>query len=460
MLWICCWEEIWTSTLQRTILTASPIVGLPKIQWRALDEINVGVCDGMTYEEVKKNMRWHGEFFAVILIIGLVSSRIASQGVGSSFNVMDYGATGDGSTDDSQAFLNAWKDACSSTAGSTLLTIPQNLKFLVHPITFSGPCNSEKINFAIMGTILAPTSPSIWGEGYPSQWLAFQDVTGLNIYGSGTIDGQGKVWWDQSCRDHPGLEGCKSLAPTALKLISCNQGSLSNIIFSNSPQSHVLIYGCNDFRVDSVAIQSPGDSPNTDGIHIQSSHQLSITNSKISTGDDCVSIGDYTSDVEINFLTCGPGHGISIGSLGKSGNVVQVENIHVSNAFLYGTTNGARIKTWQAGKGYVRNVIFENLVLHTVNNPIIIDQYYCEDPGACQETGSGVQISEVTFRNIYGTSGTDVTVNLNCSKAVPCTDIHLQFVQLAPAQPGNLATANCNNAYGQEFIVVPGPCLI
>ncbi|XP_044507064.1 6-phosphofructo-2-kinase/fructose-2,6-bisphosphatase-like isoform X2 [Mangifera indica] len=48
--------SIWTSTLQRTILTAGPIVGFPKIQWRALDEINAGVCDGMTYEEIKKNM--------------------------------------------------------------------------------------------------------------------------------------------------------------------------------------------------------------------------------------------------------------------------------------------------------------------------------------------------------------------------------------------------------------------
>jgi 6-phosphofructo-2-kinase/fructose-2,6-biphosphatase len=27
-----------------------------QIQWRALDEINAGVCDGMTYEEIKKNM--------------------------------------------------------------------------------------------------------------------------------------------------------------------------------------------------------------------------------------------------------------------------------------------------------------------------------------------------------------------------------------------------------------------
>ncbi|KAM3307242.1 6-phosphofructo-2-kinase/fructose-2,6-bisphosphatase [Capsicum chacoense] len=48
--------SIWTSTLQRTILTAGPIAGFPKIQWRALDEINSGICDGMTYEEIKKNM--------------------------------------------------------------------------------------------------------------------------------------------------------------------------------------------------------------------------------------------------------------------------------------------------------------------------------------------------------------------------------------------------------------------
>ncbi|KAG9130286.1 hypothetical protein Leryth_004280 [Lithospermum erythrorhizon] len=26
------------------------------IQWRALEEINAGVCDGMTYDEIKKNM--------------------------------------------------------------------------------------------------------------------------------------------------------------------------------------------------------------------------------------------------------------------------------------------------------------------------------------------------------------------------------------------------------------------
>ncbi|XP_002987173.2 6-phosphofructo-2-kinase/fructose-2,6-bisphosphatase [Selaginella moellendorffii] len=48
--------SIWTSTLRRTILTATHITGFPKVQWRALDEIDAGICDGMTYEEIKETM--------------------------------------------------------------------------------------------------------------------------------------------------------------------------------------------------------------------------------------------------------------------------------------------------------------------------------------------------------------------------------------------------------------------
>jgi broad specificity phosphatase PhoE/predicted kinase len=43
--------EVWTSTLRRTIETAE-IVGLRYRSWRALDEIDAGVCDGMTYAEI------------------------------------------------------------------------------------------------------------------------------------------------------------------------------------------------------------------------------------------------------------------------------------------------------------------------------------------------------------------------------------------------------------------------
>jgi broad specificity phosphatase PhoE/predicted kinase len=46
---------VWTSTLQRTVATAGPL-GSPAVSWRALDEIDAGVCDGMTYAEIKMEL--------------------------------------------------------------------------------------------------------------------------------------------------------------------------------------------------------------------------------------------------------------------------------------------------------------------------------------------------------------------------------------------------------------------
>ncbi|KAG5569536.1 hypothetical protein H5410_059302 [Solanum commersonii] len=360
----------------------------------------------------------------LLILIGLTNSRIYSAsifGYPGSFNVLDYGAAADGITDDSQALLNTWNDACSSSAGS-----PQ-----------------------ISGSLVSPSSPSVWTGQDSSQWLAFRNVSGLMVDGSGTIDGQGKGWWDQSCRYHPEM---------ALKFILCSQSSISNMYFANSAQTHILIEKCNGFNVNNVMIQSPGNSPNTDGIHIQSSQN----------GDDCISIGDYSSNIQIYNIQCGPGHGIRlspqdyfilIGSLGKGGHSAQVENIHVNTVFFYGTTNGARIKTWQVGRGYVRDVTFENLQFNSVKNPIIIDQNYCDVRGACREMGTGVQISNVVYQNIYGMSSTDIAINLNCSMSVPCTDITMQLIQLTPATPGRQVKAYCRNASGQEYGIEPGPCL-
>jgi broad specificity phosphatase PhoE len=46
---------VWTSTLQRTVQTAGPLAVAPQT-WRALDEIDAGVCDGMTYQEIREDM--------------------------------------------------------------------------------------------------------------------------------------------------------------------------------------------------------------------------------------------------------------------------------------------------------------------------------------------------------------------------------------------------------------------
>lgn len=59
-----------------------------------------------------------------------------------------------------------------------------------------------------------------------------------------------------------------------------------------------------------VKLIAPDQSPNTDGIHVQSSTGVTITGSTLQTGDDCVSIGPGTKNLVMSRLNCGPGHGV------------------------------------------------------------------------------------------------------------------------------------------------------
>lgn len=70
----------------------------------------------------------------------------------------------------------------------------------------------------------------------------------------------------------------------AMKFLSCNGTSVSNLMFFSSAQTHILVRGCHNVHIDNVRIQSPGDSPNTDGIHIHASTQVIVTNSNIACG--------------------------------------------------------------------------------------------------------------------------------------------------------------------------------
>lgn len=77
---------------------------------------------------------------------------------------------------------------------------------------------------------------------------------------------------------------------------------------------HILIDGCKKVKLQGVKVSAPGNSPNTDGIHVQLSTGVSIMNSHIGTGDDCISIGPGNSNLWIEGIACGPGHGIRFGT--------------------------------------------------------------------------------------------------------------------------------------------------
>ncbi|KAH9666638.1 Pectin lyase-like superfamily protein [Citrus sinensis] len=261
----------------------------------------------------------------------------------------------------------------------------------------------------IEGNLIAPEGPSSWKGKDRRSWLYFANVNGFTVNGNGEIDGQGSQWW-KLCSD--------------------------------------------DATLSNLHISAPESSPNTDGIDISASQNIHILNSNIATGDDCIAINTGSSQINVTGLTCGPGHGISIGSLGKQGEAAAVEEVHVKNCTLNATQNGLRIKTWQGGSGYARKITFNDITLTDVDNPIIIDQFYCPHEQCSNETNA-VKISDVSYTGIHGTSITQDAIALNCSRTVGCDNIVLEHIHIASSNSKEGTYSTCINAHGKCDDSVP-----
>ncbi|CAN7063254.1 unnamed protein product [Brassica rapa subsp. trilocularis] len=380
-------------------------------------------------------------FFSSFLLMG--TSMAASN-----YNVVNFGAKPDGRTDSTKAFLSAWKAACRSAASVTV-TVPRG-SFLLKPVEFRGPCRS-RITFLIDGTIVAPSDYR--GLGNSGYWILFVEVNRISING-GTLDARGASFWAcrKSGKSCPG--GARSMT-----FNWANDVVVSGLTSINSQVTHLVINSCNNVVVRKVKLVAPDQSPNTDGLHVQASTGVTVTDSTFQTGDDCISIGPGTRNLYMSKLNCGPGHGISIGSLGRDANEAGVQNITLINSVFSGSDNGVRIKTWaRQSTGFVRNILFQNLVMKNVQNPIIVDQNYCPNHQGCPKQGSGVKISQVVYRNIQGTSRTQQALTFDCSRSNPCQSIRLHDIKLT--FNGRSANSTCKNIKGVKAgVVMPQGCL-
>ncbi|CAH9064793.1 unnamed protein product [Cuscuta epithymum] len=371
----------------------------------------------------------------------LVTIFITSLGL--FFSQSCVSATGsltcNGKTDDTASFQKAWAAACA--AGSPLV-VPVGMTCLVGEITLEGPCG-KGFALQVNGVITAPPhGSSLWTGSL--QWFNIKGVEGFTLSGTGGFDGNGATGWYTA-------SGTK---PTAVRFYGSTDVTVTGIQIKNSPQAHLKFNGCTGVTVSNIKITSPGDSPNTDGIHLQNTKTVTITGTTIACGDDCVSIQTGCSGVDISKLTCGPGHGVSIGGLGKGGTQACVSNIKVSDSTFTDTLTGGRIKTWQGGSGSVSGVSFTNIKCVGVETPIMIDQFYC-DGGGCKNQTAAVDVTDVTFQGFTGTY-TKQGMELACSGTVPCAEVKLSAISLT-ASGTKAGPPLCADVYGTAAGTISPP---
>ncbi|XP_015696450.2 polygalacturonase At1g48100-like [Oryza brachyantha] len=384
-----------------------------------------------------------------MLTLCLAAPAARSAGGGrTTVSVSSFGAVGNGVADDSEALVRAWRVACRIPRATVLL--PSGHRFLFSPVTLQGPCNT-KLTLQIDGDVLAPPGMGYWPRARrPLQWLNFKWLNGFTIQGTGTVDGQSTSLTNHSpanVSQHWYVSGVK---PTLIRFYSSFNVSVRNIRVTNSPQCHLKFDSSGGITVKNITISSPGDSLNTDGIHLQNTRDVDIRSSSIGCGDDCISIQTGCSNVHMKNINCNPGHGISLGGLGKDNSLACVSDVLADHINVENALYGVRIKTWQGGKGTVRNVTFSNVRVANVATPIAIDQFYC-DAGRCGNRTDAVEITGVAYRRVVGTY-TYQPVHLACSDARPCTGVSMADVRLSPASgsaAGALRRPLCWKSYGE-----------
>ncbi|KAK4276404.1 hypothetical protein QN277_019352 [Acacia crassicarpa] len=350
-----------------------------------------------------------------------ISSFITGQA--KDFNIASYGGKPNG--DITNALTKAWTDACAATDASKILVGAGS--FFMNAVNLKGPCKAPSLELQVDGIIQAPANPAQLKGA--DQWVKIGYVNGFTLSGKGTFDGKGPSAWKANDCAH----NSKCNWPTMnFGFNFLNNSYIRGVTSKDSKNFHVNVLSCNNINFDGFNIIAPEDSPNTDGIHIGRSTGVTVANTNIATGDDCVSLGDGNKNITVVNVHCGPGHGISVGSLGRYDNEQPVTGVSVRNCTLSNTMNGVRIKTWPGTSGTitVTDMHFEDLVMDNVQNPVIIDQEYCPSNQCDKSSPSKIKISNVSFRNIRGTSQTQQGVSLICSKGVPCENVQLDNINL------------------------------
>ncbi|GKV22256.1 hypothetical protein SLEP1_g32138 [Rubroshorea leprosula] len=404
---------------------------------------------------------WTGDYFDA-LVSGSFGDREAAI---TTFNPMDYGAVGNGQTDDSLAFIKAWEHICAADGRLPTFYIPPGKTFLLGQVQFKGPCKASSVRVRLSGSLIAPHGISWGGNDGLEAWIRFENIDNLIIDGEGKIDGQGQSWWTACAIKKQNVGKSKCQKPTAFHIHGCNGLKLSGLTHLNSAKNHISLSGSNNVIISNIRIIAPEESPNTDGIDISTSSNVMIKNSFIGTGDDCIAINSGSSWISITGVTCGPGHGISIGSLGEDGAYQTVEGVNVENCSFRGTDNGVRIKTWKGGRGYARKISFKHINFMNTKNPIVINQFYFDknslDPQADVKNYPEIKVSDVAFSDLHGTSANEVAISLNCNEGSGgCSNILMDGVRITPAVPGMNLHAICSNAHGKVTSATPDvPCL-
>jgi len=233
----------------------------------------------------------------------LAVGSIAAASAPKRYNIAEMGAVGDGTTLNTIA-IQAVIDKCARNGGGTVV-IPKGI-FLSGSIFIKQGVNIEMLDGSVLkGSTDINDYPKkltrIEGhfEEWPSALINADKIEHLRITGKGVLDGSGKPFWIEfySKRSaNPKTTNLSVPRPRLALIQNCKDVKIEGIAFTNSGFWNLHLYRCSNLTVNYCRFVAPDGkvpddhAPSSDGIDVDSSQDITISNSFFSVGDDDIAL--------------------------------------------------------------------------------------------------------------------------------------------------------------------------
>ena len=298
----------------------------------------------------------------------LVLVLLPLQALAKDYNVLDFGARGDGIYKDTEAVQKAI-DACSNDGGGRVLipagkTVVVGTIFLKDFVTLHVENGATLLGSPDIGDYTDNTFRNQYkNEPHMDKCLIFaRDARSFAIEGYGTIDGNG----------HPENFTNKTGRPMIIRFLNCKDIHMRDITLVNpAAWTSAWIY-CDNIAVDGISIRSRVNH-NGDGLDFDGCTNVRVSNSSFDTSDDSICL--QASDPEkpckyvtiTNCIFTSKWAGMRIGLLSRG----DFESVAVSNC-TFNDIDDAGLKIQMNEGGEMKNMTFTNLTMKNVPRPVFM----------------------------------------------------------------------------------------
>ncbi|EIN11435.1 pectin lyase-like protein [Punctularia strigosozonata HHB-11173 SS5] len=371
--------------------------------------------------------------------------------------------------DDSAAVIEAFQ-RCGH-AGRVVF--PPSQTFHIEQVmntTGLSDCTVDLHGYLLWGTNITnwlATSLPLGYQNQSSAWFFGGERLRVNGYGTGTLDGNGQLWYDfvQGQSNYPGR-------PHAITIWKTRDSIFEGLRFVQSQMWTMTIAWSQNVLLQDIYVNSTSDNHvhwervhqnparNTDGADTLASDRITFRRWTIDNGDDSIACKANSTNILIEDCTFYRGLGVAMGSIGQYAGIYEyIDGVIARNIEAIRTRYTGYIKTWTGvrqgfppnggggGTGVVQNVVWQNWTLANITDyPVQVTQCtsFSGATGGCDT--STLKIANVSWVNMTGTTASGTVAEIQCSGAAPCENVAIEGVHLAEAGGGDVpALYLCSN---------------